>query len=388
MTDTTHTTPRTLLAPPVDLGRRVALRRALAVAGLYLGIRAAGIGLLVGMQVLNHRRPTLQAWDGFWYAAIAQHGYHVPVDMTDAYGHHTASTAMVFFPGYPALVRVLTLLRIPVVPAAVAVSLLAGVVAACGVARLARHLTDSPRAQWATVVLFAAAPMSIVYSMAYPEALLVVLAAWALVGMVEHRWWMTALLVMCAGFVSPMAAPLIVVGMAAWTVDLYRGRIDWPGIAALAVMPLGMVGYLAWVQAQAHRTYFEVQHAGWGSGFDGGWSTLKWVGTTFAKDGGLFTVVTALLAVAAVVGVVLAWRAGWPWPVWAYCAGVVVLTWGTTSIPWDKARLLLAAFPLVALVAAWLARGSQVAFVTGTGLLALAGLWFSAESLAVWQFSI
>lgn len=383
-------TPRTMLAPPADQVRRhVALRRMLLLGGLYLGVRAAGIGLLIGMQLANHRPVTLQAWDGYWYTAIVQHGYRgVPTSMTDAFGHYRPDNAMVFFPGYPAVVHVVSLLGIPALSAAVAVSILAGLAATYGFARLARRLADSPHVEWVAVVLLAAAPMSIVYSMAYPESLLVALAAWALVAILEHRWWLAAPLIALAGLVSPMAAPLIVVGMAACLVDLYRARAGWASVAALTVMPLGMVGYLAWVQDHAGVSYFAVQRAGWGSGFDGGWSTLRWVGTTLGTDGGVFTLGTAVGALAAVVGVVLAVRRRWPWQVCAYCAGVVVLTWGTDSILWDKVRLLLAAFPLLVLVAVRLTRGSRTAAVVGVAVVVLAGLWFSAESLAVWRFSI
>jgi hypothetical protein len=275
------------------------------------------------------------------------------------------------------------------VAAAVAVSLLAGLAAAHGVARLARTLFPAAAAPVA-VVLFAAMPMSVAYILTYPEALLVALSAWALVGMAEGRWWLVAPCVAAAGYVSPMAAPLIAVTLVAGFVAAYRSGSMAAPVAAAIAAPLGIVGYVSWIgfASGGQVSYFTVQQAGWGTRFDFCVSTARWFAVVLSRDTAAFTVVGVLIVLATAALAVALSRSGVPWPVWVYTGGVVALVLASGGIEWDKPRLLLAAFPVVLPLAAALARrpvGVRVAWVAGLGLV---GLWFSAYSLTAWHYSI
>lgn len=369
--------------------------RRLAVAALpaaiYLGIRGLGVLLWWSMAALHHKQLNLHAWDGDWYLAIARYGYaQVPTSMLDAFGHHTPSTAMVFFPGYPQLVRVVAVVCAHnYLLAGVLVSALAGVAASLGVARLARHYTTSRRAELIAVVLFAAAPMSVIYGMTYPEALLMATGAWALVGVVEHRWWLAGLAAAAAGYVSPMAAPAAAVVVIAAVVDLYRSRSSWPAVVAMNVAGAGLIGYLVWVSATSPVPggYVAIQKAGWGTRIDGGWSMLRWILRTFAADGNAYTVFTALACVAAVAALVVAWRR-LPWTLWTYSLLTVAMVLGSAGIPFDRLRLLLAAWPLLIPLAESLTRRNRRTALTTLAIVALAGLWISAYSLTVWNYAV
>ncbi|WP_435583440.1 hypothetical protein [Amycolatopsis thermoflava] len=309
--------------------------------------------------------------------------------MTDAEGVASPHGAMAFFPGYPLLVRAVAhLVGGPYLAVGIAVSTLAGIAGAYGIARLTRHLGGGRRAELAAVALTAAAPMSVVYSMPYPEALLVALVAWTLVALLEQRWWLAAACTVAAGFTSPMAGPLIPVVMAAGFVHLYRSRDRMAGAAtAVMVAPLGMLGYLLWVKTTSGVPggYFEITERGWGNTVDFGVATWGWVLQAFTEGRDAFVVLTAAAIVAAVVATLLTRM---PWPVWLYTAGTVALIVVHSGLVQDRVRLLLSAFPLLIIAAIRLARGRHRTAVLTVAGICLAGLWFGAYSVAVWPYAI
>jgi hypothetical protein len=366
--------------------------RLLAPGALFLAIRGIGILIFWWFANVNKTEFSLHRWDGSWYLAIARHGYlGVPQDMLDLYGHHSPTTPMVFFPGYPQLVRwTAVLLGHDYTAAGIAISTVAGVAAAYGVARLARRYTNSPRTAIAMVVLFAAAPMSIVYSMTYPEALLCAFTAWALVGLSERKWGVAGICTAAAGYVSPMAAPLIVAVVAVALIDLVKDRARWDAVAAILMAPAGMLGYLLWVASTTGRGdgYFVVQKQGWGSGFDFGRATAQWFVHTWSTDRSAFTILTTWIVVAAVVLLVVGARHKMPWQLWLFAALTLVFILGSSGIQWDKTRLLLVAFPLLLPMAITVARQRTSTMTLLLLGFTFAGLWFGAYALTVWQFSV
>ncbi|HEX4701979.1 MAG TPA: hypothetical protein VH352_07615 [Pseudonocardiaceae bacterium] len=392
-TDRPHTTVPDTETPPAAAVTTPIRWRLLLPGALYVAVRALGVLILLWFSKINDKPFTLHGWDGAWYLAIARSGYTgVPSTMLDLHGQHGPTTSMVFFPGYPQLVRwTAFLFQDNYVAAAITISTIAGIAASYGVARLTHRHTHSARATIVMVALFAAAPMSIVYSMAYPEALLCACTAWALVGLTERRWWLAGICTAAAGYVSPMAAPLIVaVGLVA-LIDLVKGRAGWSAVATILMAPAGMLGYLMWVAAMTGNGsgYFLVQKQGWGTGFDFGWSTMRWFERVWSGDRAAFTVLTTWIVLAAVVLLVLgAGRHAMPWQLWLFSCLTLVLIVGATGIQWDKVRLLLVAFPLLLPIAATIARqrtSTAIPLVLG---FVFAGLWFGAYGLTVWQFSI
>ena len=124
--------------------------------------------------------------------------------------------------------------------AALAVSVVSGIAFAYALVRLAEPVPGgSRRAGLVLVALVAAAPMGVVFSMGYSEALFCALAAWALVGVLQRQWVLAGACCAAAGLVRPTAAALIAaVGLAA-LVAITRRQDSWRPWAAATLAPLG-----------------------------------------------------------------------------------------------------------------------------------------------------
>jgi hypothetical protein len=177
------------------------------------------IGLLtigtIGVQTLNWYQPyqnpwlNLPArWDALWYTQIAAFGYSWD-------GNPLREQTVVFFPGYPLLIHVVSrFMSSHVFYAAWAVSLAAFM---CGVPlllRLARHLVDDKIAR-ASVWLLAAYPFAIYFSAAYSESVFLMMMCGAFLAAVEQRFGRAALWGLAAGLTRPngwlLAVPLALI---------------------------------------------------------------------------------------------------------------------------------------------------------------------------------
>ncbi len=374
--------------------RRQRLIIAFGPAVVYLAIRLVGLLVLAWLSAANHETviDNLRAWDGQWYLEIAAHGYSgVNPNMVDGFGHRYPETPLAFFPGYPLLIMALSWIPgVGVTGAAITASLACGVVAAYGLARLGRRIGGSDGVGLLLVVLFAAAPMSVVLSMAYSEALFCALSIWALIGVVERNWLLAGLCCAGAGLVRPTAAALIaVVGLAA-LIAIVRRRETWRPWLALVLAPAGMLGYIGWVGLRTNELtgYFALQRRGWSSAFDGGLATGKFMIEALTTDTSVLEAVTVWILLAAVMLLVLCLWRGLPWPLVAFAAAVVVLDLGSDGLMYSKVRLMLPAFPLLIPVAIGLANRRTTTAVTTSVLLVFFGSWFGAFSLTAWQYAI
>jgi hypothetical protein len=392
-------------APPVGPGGlREALRgravvAALLPAAVYLAVRLLGVvvlGLMAearGSSLLGE----LRSWDGVWMLEIAARGYDgVPVTLVDAFGRHTPDTAYAFFPGYPATIAAAGLLTGGnLVAAALLVSAVAGVAAAYGLVRLAEALPPAltagrpRRVGLLLVALFAAAPMAVVLSMAYTEALFCALAVWALVGAVRQQWLLAGLCTAAAGLVRPTASSLVLAVVLAAAVAAVRHRSPRP-LPAVLLAPLGLLGYLGYVgwRTGSPSGWFDVQQAGWGSRFDGGASLVRFVGRTLSGGHEVYDLAVLLALVGSVVLLVVGVRMQLPWPLLVYTAAVLVTVWASDGQIHSRVRLLVPAFPLLVPVAVGLARrrtGTAVAVVVAA---ALVSAWFGGYTLTIWRYAI
>jgi hypothetical protein len=103
---------------------------------------------------------------------------------------------MAFFPLYPSFTALVSgLPAVSTVAAALIVALGAGIAAACALLRIGRILDPRPGVGLVLVALWAGAPMAIVLTMPYTEGL----AAWALVGVLEQKWWLAGACIVFAG---------------------------------------------------------------------------------------------------------------------------------------------------------------------------------------------
>lgn len=397
-------------AATADAGeRRRRLARALAPAGVYLGVRLVGVAVLGlmaaarGTALVNE----LRSWDGLWMLAIARNGYAgVPAVLVDAFGRRTDTTAYAFFPGYPATVAVAGLLTGGnLLLAALLVSAVAGVVAAYGLAELAAAVTarapgppvDPRRAGLLLVALFAAAPMAVVLSMTYTEALFCALAAWALVGVLRERWLLAGSCAAAAGLVRPTGSALaLAVGLAAVAaaVRAHRARDGRPGPAAPLVAallaPAGLLAYLGYVgwRTGSPTGWFAIQDTGWGSRFDGGASLAAFVARALTDAHELYDVAVLVALAGSLTLLGVAARTRLPWPLLVYAATVLATVWLSDGQVHSRVRLLVPAFPLLLPVAVGLARRRPATAVAAVVAATLASAWFGGYALTIWRYAI
>jgi hypothetical protein len=382
-------------APTVEAPVRRRALTALAPALVDLAVRAVGVAVLAVMAGRHDSGPVreLSTWDGAWLLAIAQHGYAgVPSDMLDAYGHHTAVTALGFFPGYPAAVAAVGVLTGGnLVAAGLLVSFVSGIIGAYALTRLGELVPGgSRRAGLILVALFAAAPMGVVLSMTYSESLFCALAAWSLVGVLRRQWLLAGLCAAAAGLVRPTASALVgAVGLAALAAVVARrdGLRPWIGGLLAAT---GLLGYLGWVATRTGELdgWFRIQREGWGWYLDGGGATAKYVAEVLGGGQQLFDIAILLALVGSAVLLVIGVHLQLPWPLLVYGALNLVTVWGTEGLMNSKLRLLLPAFVLLIPIALGLAGRRRSTTVAVVVAVTLASAWFGGYALTIWPYGI
>jgi hypothetical protein len=368
----------------------------------------------------------LSAWDGKWMLAIAEHGYGgVPLTQTDAQGMRDSDTPYAFFPGYPLLAGAVD--KIPGFSpfgAALTVNVVLGSLAAVGVARIGALCctqmqnratrtrwmparisgwfaeesdgseptppagrADPRRAGLLLAVLFAAAPMGIVLSMAYTEALFCALAAWALVGVLEHRWLLAGVCALLSGLSRPTAVVLIAVVILA---ALLHRRDGWRAWTAIVLSPLGYLGYLAvvWHKTGEPLGWFRIQTEGWNTGVDYGKAAWEFVNYALVNSSEIAPVATAWIIVLTIGLALFSFAERVPWPVSVYGALVVVSIVASSGLMMSRPRLLLPAFVLLIPIAIGLAKRTLSTQVIASLVVITFSSWFGAHMLTVYPHAM
>jgi hypothetical protein len=394
-------TSDTDVAVPERLGRRWSLPRPVRLplpataAVVYLGIRV--LGLAVVAFLLRHgayqqAHLSLEQWiiggDGGFYRLIATHWYDHEVLQ------HSQFTIFASFPGYPAAIDSLAWLPgVSIALAGFAVTILAGLAAAWGLATLGLKLTADSRISVIMVAIWAAAPGSLALSRVHSEALFCALAVWALVALVDRRWLTAGVLVMLAGTVRStalalVAAVAVAVALALIEAARTRQRIGawWRPVAALLLAPLGLLGYWGYVGRVMHRPdgWFWIESHDFQISFDWGKSTIRVIWDTFLYQ----TSAAQLLLVLVILGSVAltAWSLSERIPVYLHVYTVVVVVMAVaTSANWlsEKPRYLLPAFLLALPVARLLAPLRTSVLIPVIVVLTLASAWMGVYLLVI-----
>ncbi|NIH78053.1 hypothetical protein FHX46_000583 [Amycolatopsis viridis] len=384
---------------PLNLGGPLSRRSTLLLPALvYLGVRALGVVVLTVFAAVHDTSlwSRLTAWDGEWYLKIAAHGYDLG-PIPDAFDVPNPFTSRAFFPAYPFLIRVLTP-PFGATAAALIISLVAGLCAAYGLARLGRIVRGgSRRAGHILVALFAATPMSIALSMAYTEALFCALAVWTLVALLERRWELAGVCCLAAGLVRSTALALIIAVAVAAVTALVRRTDGVRPLAALALAPAGLFGYLWWTGLRVHpgaglaeqlSTWSDLEWQGWLTRFDGGLSTAQFVAEVLTGSNTAMSVLTVGVIAGALAGFVVLVRQRREAVLAVYAAGVMFLCLASSSLMHAKPRFLLPAFTLLVPVAIALAKRRTATVVQVCSAVALLSAWFGAYALTVWEYAV
>ena len=309
-----------------------------------------------GRPIFDHALGPLEAWDGYWYRRIAEHGYLlVP-------GHQSDPA---FFPLYPLLLKVLDSLGIATAGAGVVLSNLLFLSALLAFDALGREFFPAALARRATLLL-AVFPTSYVCSMVYPESL--VLLAFALAGLfaVRRQWLPCSIAAALAALARPEGA-LLVLPIGAGVLGRRhaapsaqeRGR----GVAALLAAPaaaLSFPAYLGWALHDA-LAWSKAEQA-WGRSFrlDGIFRAFGQIGDEAGRHG--WTARDVAFCGVTLVLLWAAWRAGAPRAWIALGVLIVLLPLGSGSFASD-ARFALLALPAYWGLA-WLCRDRRVFLAT------------------------
>jgi hypothetical protein len=390
----------TATAPPSggdSLWRTAGAWRGVGIAfGIYLSTRVVQLLMLVW---LGHAagdegglRGRLLVWDAGWFLKVATTGY--PHGYTYDMAGQLQGNELAFFPVYPMLIRLAAEFGVDPGTAAIGVSWVASTGAAIALFLLGTSLYNR-RTGWALVAICCAAPVSVVFSMAYSEGVFLALVAGMLVTAHRRVWWAAGLFGLAAALTRPTGAAAALALAVAALIEVGRIRRErqgniWPPIAAAVVALAGVPAFLIWVGVRVGdpSAWFRIQAAGWGTSFDYGSSTFKFISSTLATGDGWIPVSVAVILIAALVAAFVA-LAGKPWPPLAvYGVVAMVLVYGQAGFYHSKPRLLVPV--LLTLLPAAMAAGRarpRVAVLAITAWAAF-GLWYGAYMVAVWPYTI
>ncbi|MEU0213884.1 hypothetical protein ABZ281_01775 [Streptomyces sp. NPDC006265] len=223
----------------------------------------------------EHAWDVLASWDGWWYQRVAEHGYDPALKpVPGATGMITLEgNSAAFFPLYPTLMRLVSeCTGLGLYGAGMVVSVVASFAAALGVYAVTKRL-GGHRAGLVAAGLWAVWPGSGTEWSGYSESLYTALAAWACHAVMTRRWLTAGLLTCAAGLCRPTAVALVA-ALAFAAVMALRRREDGfrRPLAAVVIAPLGLFGYLAWVNYRMGdlNGYSKLQDGAWGHKFDWG----------------------------------------------------------------------------------------------------------------------
>jgi len=334
-------------------------------------------------------RGRLLSWDGGWFVRVAREGY--PHGYTYDETGTLVGNGLAFFPGYPTLVRLVHYATgLTYDTAALTVSWLAGAVAAVLVFMLGARLYDR-RVGIALTVLFCAQPMSLALSMAYSEALFTAFVAGMLVAAHRQAWLVAGLLGLAAALTRPTGAASAIALAVAAIMAVRRGDGPrWRPVLAAVVALAGVPAYLLWVgqRVGSPSAWFDIQTAGWGSTFDFGLSTWRFLVDSFRAGEGWIQVSIAWLLLAVVALALIAiYQRVWL-PLLTYGLIVLVLVLGQGGYYHSKPRLLVPVLLILVPAAAAIGRAkTHTAALVLLGYSAF-GLWYGAYLVTVWHYAI
>ena len=363
-----------------------------APLGLYLLTRLIQLILVAllapdGEVRLGER---LMAWDAGWFTRVAEEGY--PSEYSYGADGEMVGNGLAFFPAYPMLIRVLAWLPgLSPAGAALTIAWTSGAIAAVLLSQLGARLYNR-QTGYALAVLFGAMPMSVVLSMGYTEALFCAFVAGALLAMHRNAWLVAGGCGLGAALTRPTGLALALAMLAAAALWMWRGRSDYPSWRVIAGMSTALVGtplYLLWVALRVGDldAWFRIQRAGWGTHWDFGASTLRFLRDSVVADGWV-QVSTAVIIIGAGVALLaaLAERVWLPLSLYGLLAFAMAV--GSSGYYHSRPRMLVPVVLWLIPVAVALGRArprTAVVVLTGVTLL---GCWYGAYMVTVWPFTI
>jgi hypothetical protein len=195
-----------------------------------------------------------QRFDTLWYLHIAAHGY----DRADA---------VVFFPVYPALVR-LGSIFMPPIGAALLISTVSSFFLFWGFEAILRDELPSAIADRAWI-LCAVWPASFIFFAGYPESLLLALIVWSLQMARKRRWPIAVALGVVAALTKAVGAVLVV------PLLIMAIRRRDKAASTIILIPLASALFLEWLLRTEHQSISSAYIQYWRTSPAWPWDTLR-----------------------------------------------------------------------------------------------------------------
>jgi hypothetical protein len=300
----------------------VGTRRGLALATpprWLLGWWAVGrVVAIATALVLKPSVWTLDRWDGSWYRMVARGGYLlVPGRRSDP----------AFFPLYPIMLRILHALGLGWGVAGPLLSNLAFLLGLVLFYRLSREIFSRPLARRATTYL-AVFPLSYVFSMSYPESVVLVFMLAAPLAALRRHWWLAAFCAAVAALGRPEGLFLVFpLADIAWR---QRASLSptcrGAALAAVLAPAAAVASYSLYLATVLHDplAWSQAERA-WGREFriSGAYRAFAHLPSTVGHDAWLLRDVVFFFLYLALL--YAAWRVGTPLAWLAAAASIVIL---------------------------------------------------------------
>jgi hypothetical protein len=199
-----------------------------------------------------------ERFDTLWYLHIAAYGYDRP-------------DAVVFFPLYPSLVKLMSWLMPPPMAAALLISTLAAFFVFWGLQEL---LADNPPSLVdRSVLLCAVWPASFIFFAGYPESLLFALIVWSL-EMARRDRWLTAAALGLAAAMTKAVGVVVVVPLLIMAIRNRRTTALPARLVSLLLVPLGSAAFLGYLHWTGRHTLASAYGQYWQASISPPWMTL------------------------------------------------------------------------------------------------------------------
>jgi hypothetical protein len=222
-------------------------------------------------------------WDTVWFTRIAEHGYAAAGDRSAA-----------FFPLYPLLMAVLN----PVLPgnAFIAGLVVANLATLAALAVLHRFVAtetgteaesdagSASRALWYVVAF----PTGFFLTAGYNTSLFLALTVGSVYALRRQHWWLAGLLAALAG--ATRSSGLLLIVPLGYEYLRTHGRRIRPDVLALALVPAGLLGYMAYTwRVLGDPLAFLHAQSHWDRHLNWPWSALAREVSTIASRPRIFT---------------------------------------------------------------------------------------------------
>jgi hypothetical protein len=278
-------------------------------------------------------------WDRFdtlWYLHIAANGYDRPA-------------ATVFYPLYPLLIRCLSWGSIPPTVAALLITTVSTFFLLWGLQELA-HL-DWPGIELWAMALFALWPASFILMAGYPDSLAIALVVWSIYWARKESWWLSGALGCLAGL-TKAAGVLVAVPLA---VLLIRNR-RWDKIPALALAPLGAVGFALWLRWSGFPSANAVYAQYWSTQVALPWQTFLDAFPPVFRDGDWLIGLNLAALLFSLIVLIAAGGVPMDYTLFSAACLTLFLTKHTDPLLQSTPRYVLLAFPIFLCWARWIER--------------------------------